>query len=146
MALPRRKTKTYKAYRKMIERCYNAKDISFKNWGARGITVCARWRASFDYFFSDMGECPQGFSLERVNVEDSYYKENCRWIPRSQQARNTRKTRFITWNSRTQILQDWANETGLSPGCIVGRIDSGWSLDKVFTEKVQRRTESSTVT
>ena len=82
---------TYRSWRSMIGRCTRPTDVSFKYYGARGIEVCERWRASFVNFLADMGERPTGLTLDRVDVEGNYEPGNCRWATRSEQERNKRK-------------------------------------------------------
>lgn len=89
------KTKEYKIWHSMILRVDNENDIGYKNYGGRGITVCARWKevkgGGFTNFLEDMGTCPKGSSLDRINVNGDYSKENCRWAISSVQAFNKRK-------------------------------------------------------
>ena len=60
-------TPTYFSWRNMRARCYNPNDINYKNYGAKGITVCDQWRDNYDAFFADMGECPEGLTIERID-------------------------------------------------------------------------------
>jgi hypothetical protein len=86
----------YSSWRAMHDRCYDAYNPSYKSYGARGIQVCERWhrrnKAGFANFASDMGKKPQGYSIERVNVNGNYTPHNCKWIPLRQQGCNTRAT------------------------------------------------------
>lgn len=82
-------TPTYRTWHGMIHRCNNPKHTFFKNYGARGITVCDKW-LTFDGFFEDMGLRPKGLTLERKNNELGYFKENCCFADRTTQARNRR--------------------------------------------------------
>lgn len=82
----------YHAWGNMIQRCRNRNHPEYKNYGARGIIVCEEWQSSFERFFEDMGEKPDPkFSLDRINNEEGYFKENCRWTDASTQARNQRE-------------------------------------------------------
>lgn len=77
----------------MMQRCYNPNNNSFKNYGARGIRVCDRWRHSFADFAADVGPRPHGASLDRVNNNGDYEPDNVRWATRVEQMNNTRLTR-----------------------------------------------------
>lgn len=88
------KTPMYYKWRGMNERCYNAKKRSYKNYGARGIGVCERWRGpdiqGLFNFIQDMGDCPEGYSLERIDVDGDYGPDNCMWENASNQGFNKR--------------------------------------------------------
>lgn len=86
-------TPTYRSWAHMKGRCINPNDTAYSNYGGRGIKVCDRW-LDFHNFLTDMGECPKGYSIERKNVNGNYDPENCVWLERRFQARNTRATRF----------------------------------------------------
>lgn len=80
----------YRTRTSMLTRCYNPKNKDFKDYGGRGITVCDEWRNSFKAFLDDMGKRPPGKTLDRIDVNKGYYKENCRWATTSVQQINKR--------------------------------------------------------
>ena len=82
-------TQTYAVWQHIIQRCNNSKDANYPNYGGRGITVCKRW-LKFENFFKDMGENPEGLTIERKNNELGYFKDNCCWDTYTAQRRNQR--------------------------------------------------------
>lgn len=117
----------------MLSRCLNPKHVSYKNYGGRGITVCDRW-LDVENFIEDMGERPPGLSLERVNVNKGYSKENCIWADRKTQARNKRSNRLETFNGKTASLAEHCEDVGLNYLTVCSRLNSsGWSLEKALT-------------
>lgn len=77
----------------MRKRCANPRSSAWLNYGGRGITVCARW-ASFEAFLADMGECPPGLEIDRLEVDGNYEPGNCRWATLLEQANNKRNNRM----------------------------------------------------
>lgn len=85
---------TYTTYYKMLDRCYNENNLHYDYYGGRGITVCDRWRESFENFLEDMGERPRGLTLDRYpDMNGNYEPGNCRWATKKEQAQNTRPKR-----------------------------------------------------
>lgn len=72
-------SRTYRNWSSLKERCYNKNSKSYQWYGAIGIIVCDRWKDSFENFLEDMGEKPEGFTIERINVQGNYFPENCCW-------------------------------------------------------------------
>ena len=81
---------TYKVWDSMIQRCTNKNFSFYQHYGGRGITVCQEWKENFINFFNDMGEKPKKLSLDRIDNNKGYFKENCRWVTMKTQNRNRR--------------------------------------------------------
>lgn len=86
-------TSEYWIWKAMIQRCTNPNDQRWADYGGRGITICQRWRESFEAFYADMGPRPVGLTLERVDNDAGYSPGNCKWATRAEQARNKRPSR-----------------------------------------------------
>jgi hypothetical protein len=112
----------------------------YKHYGGRGITVCDRWKGpdGFIHFLEDMGECPEGLTLDRIDVDGNYELSNCRWISRTDNQRNQRRAKLITWNGQTKHFIEWAEELGLNPDTLRSRVfRKKWPLERAMTEKVK---------
>jgi len=92
----RNASRTYKTWRSMKDRCTNPKHHAWKHYGGRGIKVCSRWLNSFESFLADMGERPDGLSIDRINNDGNYEPRNCHWATWKQQANNRRNNRPVT--------------------------------------------------
>lgn len=131
-AINRKPSATYNSWVSMHQRCGNPKDPSYKDYGATGITICDRWK-SFDNFLTDMGERPDGTSLDRYpNQRGNYEPSNCRWATPGEQLRNTRRTRMVTHNGTTMCASDWADRLGMPRHRLYARLNT-MSVDIALT-------------
>lgn len=143
----RKQSKTYKSWDSMIQRCTNKNTENYEYYGGRGITICDRWLEpdgqGFLNFLEDMGEKPEGKSLDRVDnnlLIEGYSPNNCCWSTRKEQANNRRNDLIITFDNRTQHLIDWANEFCIPYDTLWKRIyRSCWSIEKAFNTPVIKR-------
>lgn len=128
------RTATYHVWTAMRQRCTNPDNPGYKDWGGRGITVCARWD-SYEAFLADMGEKPTGMFLDRRDNDGNYDVDNCRWATRAEQRRNCRDTRMITYAGITLCVKDWAIRAGIHPNTLYHRLDTGWDVARALTTK-----------
>lgn len=122
------KSRTYSCWRNMLNRCFYRKSRSFSNYGGRGITVCDTWR-TFDGFIKDMGQCPDGLTIDRIDNAKGYFKENCRWATRIQQGQNRRVVKRIEHQGQLFTLRQLSELTGIKAHTIYARLFCyNWSI------------------
>ncbi len=125
----------YDCWAKMIQRCTNPRANGYKYWGGRGITICPRWRQSYQAFLEDVGPRPTNkHAIDRIDNAGNYEPGNVRWVTRDVQNRNRRNTGMFTWMNRTMTLAEWSKITGFSYRTLQMRVLRHWPLDRVFSE------------
>lgn len=115
------KTPTHNSWRAMKERCDNPKNSHYHIYGGRGITYDKAW-GSFDNFLIDMGSRPEGMTLERINTDGNYSKDNCTWATPAQQIRNSRRNVNLTFDGETMCLKDWATRLKINDVALLYRL------------------------
>lgn len=126
-------SRVFRVWQGMIARCTNPNNKSYERYGARGITVCKRWM-QFENFYSDMGDPADGLTLDRIDNDQGYSPENCRWATPRQQANNTRKNRHIETCYGKMTIAEVARRAGVAPGTITHRIKAGVSGEALFAK------------
>lgn len=134
----RSRTKEYRTWSMMIQRCENPRLPDYPKWGGRGITICPEWRRSFEVFLGDMGMAPSpAHSIDRIDNDGPYGPKNCRWATRVEQNRNKRSVPKLTHDGRTMTLPEWAVVLGVKHRTLRARIyEHGWSVEKALTTPV----------
>jgi hypothetical protein len=134
----KRSTEEYSIWAGIKNRCLNNNEAAYKRYGARGITICDEWKNDFMAFYDDMGKRPsKEHSIDRINNNEGYYKENCRWATPLQQGANTRQNKYITFNGETKILSQWARDLGIAQSTLSKRLNQlNWPLERALTEAV----------
>ena len=123
----------------MVGRCTNPKHHSFKNYGGRGINVCARW-LTFQNFLKDMSPRPEGYMLDREDNEGNYSPDNCRWATRKEQNSNRRNCIYVDCDGERVTLKEYCRRKGLKYRPIVKRIqDYGWSISDALSVPIRQR-------
>lgn len=130
-------TSVYVTWAGMNARCYCVTNHAYSDYGGRGITVCDRWRESFENFLADMGEPPsEQHTLDRIANDGPYSPENCKWSTKVEQAANRRSTQLVTFQGTTQSIAAWSRETGIGYGTLHMRLRIlGWSAERALTTK-----------
>lgn len=131
----------HNSWTSMLGRCFNSNDERWEDYGGRGISVCERWRGSFENFLADMGPRPSPeHSLDRYPDPDGNYEpDNCRWATRSEQQRNRRCTPVLEYKGERRPLIEWAERLGIPYQTLSTRIRRGWSVERAMTAPVQER-------
>lgn len=127
------RTRTFKSWDSMIQRCMNSNSPDYPRYGGSGIKICKRWRDYFGNFLFDMGERPKGTSLDRYpDTNGDYSPGNCRWATPEEQQRNKRNSRYITYKSETKLLIDWARQFDIPYDLLLRRANRGLKDDALF--------------
>lgn len=108
-------SKTYSTWSSMLDRCRNTSSKDYPRWGGRGISVCSEW-LNFEQFLKDMGERPDGHTIDRIDANGDYRPGNCRWATPKQQARNRRDLVIVKTEDGAIPLVDYAAKLGISKG------------------------------
>ena len=115
--------KLYNTWNHMKDRCYNSKSKAYESYGGREITICDRWLDSFENFVFDMGDKPTPeHSIDRINNDGNYTPSNCRWATRQQQARNTRKSKYVDYKGKRWLARELAEANNIDPDVFIGRL------------------------
>ena len=117
----------------MVQRCTNKNSKDYDDYGGSGIVVCKRWLNSFENFLSDMGEMPEGMTIERKNNNGNYTPANCIWATRRDQVLNRYNTRLISFNGDTFCIREWERRLGLGLGTLWRRLAKGLPISKALT-------------
>lgn len=127
-------SKVYLVWMNLIQRCTNPNNTTYKDYGGRGIKVCNEW-LKFKNFYKDMGEPKiKNMTLERINNDLGYNKNNCKWDTRKVQSRNKRNNNLITFNKETKPIATWAEEFNLNYFTLYMRLMKyNWSVKKALS-------------
>jgi len=130
----------YRAWVAMKDRCHNKNNTHYSCYGGRGISVCEEWRLSFLSFIADLGERPSiNHSIDRIDVNGNYEKNNCRWATREQQRDNKQKTKIYPFNGELKTLAQHCKSVGISYHTAYKRVvRMGWEVERALTEKSKR--------
>jgi len=122
----KRKTPEYKAWVHMKGRCLNKNDQDYKYYGGRGISICDEWKESVENFIADMGNRPSSnHSIDRIDVNGNYNKDNCKWSTRQEQALNKRNNRLVSYRDEQLPLAEACRRAGINYSTAFSRLWRG---------------------
>jgi len=131
-------TRPWRIWRNLINRCDNPNMTQYEDWGGRGISYDPKWK-DFSAFWEDMKDgYSDNLSIDRIDNNKNYCKENCKWSTRKEQNNNQRTNRLIAVNGETKTMTEWGELLCIKPGTIWNRIENlGWSPEDAVTIPVR---------
>lgn len=134
------KAPEYSAWQSMKNRCLKPEHKSWKDYGGRGITICPEWIDSYTTFLEDVGRRPSpNHSLDRIDNDAGYQKDNVRWATRTEQMRHTRNNRLVTAYGETKSIVEWSERAGIPWSILSDRLNSGWTPERAISDPIIQR-------
>jgi len=124
-------TKSWRIWQAMKNRCYNKNTAQYSNYGGRGIAICKEWRESFESFFRDVGDCPEGKSIDRIDNDGNYEPNNVKWSSSKEQCQNKSNNRKI----KGVCISEISRSLGGGHALVAKRLARGWEEGRAITEK-----------
>lgn len=132
------RTKEYRTWQTMRQRCENPKNSAYEEYGAAGVTVCERWK-SYEAFREDMGPAPTPrHTIDRIDGTRGYEPGNCRWATYAEQNRNLKSNVFVEIDGVRMVLQDWCRTFGINDKTAYSRIRKGWDAERALKTPVKQ--------
>ena len=128
----KRRSREYKTWSDMKNRCNNKNDGHYKYYGGRGIKYFEEWE-HFENFYRDMGNRPPDKTLDRIDVNGNYCKDNCRWATQMEQMANTTRNKYVIFNGEKLHYSEMSRRLGLKEATFWARIDQGWTEEEAMT-------------
>lgn len=132
----------YTIWKFMIDRCERKHCGSYKDYGARGISVCPEWHDIITFYnWCISNGWALGLQIDRIDCNGNYEPGNCRFVTCKENQNNRTNNRFLEFNGKRQSVQQWADELGITSGAIRRRLDTyGYSVEKALTEPMKKHT------
>lgn len=126
-------TRIYRIWRGMKTRCQNPNDHAYKNYGARGITICDQWN-DFVNFLEDMGIPDVAYEIDRIDNNLGYFKENCRWVTTKENNRNKRTVHLYPYKGQRLTVDELVEITGKGRWLMYERLRKGYTVEEILSE------------
>lgn len=130
----------YSVWRDMMRRCYDVKQSCYDRYGGRGISVCDEWHNVESFIqWCESQPFKTGLTIDRIDNNKGYSPENCRFVTLKENQNNRSSNHVISYAGKSQTITEWAEETGLTPSCLYGRINRlGWSVERALSTPSRR--------
>ena len=129
------RTPTYQAWKAILSRCNNSNDPNWDNYGGRGVGVCSEWMV-FENFYQDMGKQPKGLTIDRIDNNKGYCKNNCKWSTSKEQNNNMRSNRLLDYKGIiTLTMSQWAEALNIPISTLANRVYRGWTIERMLETK-----------
>lgn len=130
-------TRLYCIWQNMKKRCDYSNAKGYQYYGGRGISYCIEWK-NFDTFsqWALKHGYKENLTLDRIDYDDDYSPENCRWVDWVTQENNTSKNHFITYNNETHTISEWSRIVHINRGTLQSRINKGWDIEKALFKPI----------
>ena len=136
------KTRLYRVWQEMKNRCNNPNSKCYKNYGQKNIKVCEEWENNYSTFYKWAMEngydekAKRGvYTLDRINVNGNYEPKNCRFLTIREQQNNRTNNRILTYKGETHNITEWSNITGINRGTLFSRINKGLTAEQVLSNR-----------
>lgn len=136
--LSRKFPKMYRSWKDLRARCNSPNNTEYPNYGGRGIRVCDRWD-HFPNFLEDMGERPEGLTIDRIDTNGHYQPDNCRWADAETQATNQRRIVMIEHDGISRTVAQWSRHYGVGRQTAKYRLKIGKTFEEAFSQHDFRR-------
>ena len=137
------RSRLWRIHSQMKIRCYDKNSDAYKNYGARGITICDEWLGKNGLKNFSEWAYSNGYSekltIDRKDNSKGYSPNNCRWTDRKTQSRNKRTNHFITYQGESKTIAEWSEITGIKYHTLKERIKAGWNAEDALTREVRKR-------
>lgn len=135
-----RRTREYRIWRAVKDRCFNERNSHFDYYGGRGITMCDRWKNDFTAFLADMGPCPDGLTIERIDVNAHYDPSNCKWATYREQRQNQRRSKFVDYEGQRWNLKELCRHLGVKYNAVYDAVTRiGMTLEAAIVRARQKQ-------